>query len=60
MRNAKKTEFILNLEKEDKYDFMTVGEAIPELTLIAREHNLNLTNPSDYKEAVRILRSPRG
>lgn len=34
----------------------TVDEMIPELTIIARENNLNLNNPSDWKEGVRILR----
>ncbi len=34
----------------------TVSEMLPEISIIARENNLNLTNPADWKEAVRILR----
>ena len=49
----------MELEREDKYEFMTVQEAIPELSRIARSEGLNLTKPDDYKECVRLLRSPR-
>ena len=34
----------------------TVDEMIPEINIIAREEGLNLTNPADWKEGVRILR----
>ena len=56
MRHAKKTEFLLNLEKETPYEFTTVQEAEPELNKIKRKYNLNLTKPTDYNRAVRILR----
>ena len=56
---GRKSEKCLALERESKYDFMTVSEAMPELSQIARNEGLNLTRPDDYKEAVRILRSPR-
>ena len=35
--------------------FMTVSEAEPELTRIAREEGLNLNLASDFKEAVRLM-----
>lgn len=56
MRHAKKTEFILDLEKPEPYEFTTVQEAYPKLSSIAEENNLNLTNPDDYKTVVAILR----
>jgi len=56
MRNARKTEQILNLEKEDvspdKYEFMTVQEAEPVISKIARAEGKNLTNPEDFKYCV--------
>ena len=56
MRHAKKPLHILNLEKETPYEFTTVQEAIPKLTLIAKDYKLNLTRPAQYNRAVRILR----
>jgi len=34
----------------------TVSEMLPEITQIAKSEGLNLNNPGDWKEAVRILR----
>lgn len=71
MKNAHKTEFILNLEKDqsDPFEeilkpkniiersrrFLTVSEAEPTLTRIAREEGLNLNLASEFKEAVRLM-----
>lgn len=57
MRHAKKTEFILNLEREPERKFLTVAEAMPKISLIAKDQGLNLTNPKDWKIAVRIMDS---
>ena len=35
--------------------FLTVNEAIPELTIIARNEGLDLTRTKEFKEAVRIM-----
>ena len=35
--------------------FMTVSEAIPELSLIAREEGIDLNTASGWQEAIRIL-----
>lgn len=35
--------------------FLTVDEAMPELTVIAKEEGLNLTKTKEFKEAVRIM-----
>ena len=34
----------------------TVSEMLPEITQIAKSEGLNLNNPGDWKEAVRIMR----
>lgn len=55
MRNAKKPVHILELEKPDlKEDrpFLTVSEAVPPLTLIARRYKKNLTNAKDLRFCV--------
>ena len=68
MKHAKKPEHILKLEEgcpsalseilseaAEKRKFMTYEEAVPELTVIARDEGLNLTNGKDFREAVRIM-----
>lgn len=35
--------------------FLTVNEAVPELSVIAREEGKNLNNTKDFKECVRIM-----
>ena len=69
MKNAKKPEHILKLEEgcpsalseildteaAEKRKFMTYEEAVPELTIIARDEGLNLTNTKEFREAVRIM-----
>lgn len=76
MRNPRKTEFILDLEKEDTLEeilkpsniikrsksalgmagAMRVSEAMPRLTVIAKEKGFNLNNPDHFKECVKIMR----
>ncbi len=54
MRHAKKPLHILELEKPDR-KFMTVSEAVPELTLIARDEKKNLNNTRDFQYCVDIM-----
>ena len=77
MRNAKKTEFILDLEKDQPNPFeeilepkaiisrsikalgmrgaMTVSDAVPELSRIARKEGKDLNIVKDFQHCVRIL-----
>lgn len=63
MRNGAKTTKTLELEKESQQEILhkaqTVGECIAPLDIIAAREGLKLTNPSDYKYAVQILRNPK-
>lgn len=54
MRHARKPDFILDLEKDEERP-QTLSAMMPRLTIIARNENLNLTNPKDWKKAVNLL-----
>ena len=54
MRHAKKPAHILDLEKTER-KFLTVSEAVPELTIIAREEKKNLNNTRDFQFCVDIM-----